>query len=164
MDERTLLLSYLDAQRAHVLGILDGLDDEQLRQPVLPSGWSCLSLVQHLSLDVEQVWFRAAMGAEPEAIAAMLGPDDGWVVDPDAPTADVLARYRAEIRRSNDIITASSLDTAPAWWPTEIFGTWRLDSLRELLLHVIVETACHAGHLDAVREILDGRTWLVLTG
>lgn len=163
MDERDLLLKYLDAQRAHVLGILDGLDDDQLRRSVLPSGWSCLGLVQHLALDVERVWFRAVMAAEPAAIASTLGPDDGWIVAPDVPAADVLELYRDEVRRANAVITAATLDTAPEWWPTEIFGEWRLDTLRELLLHVTVETACHAGHLDAVRELLDGRSWLVMT-
>jgi hypothetical protein len=44
-----------------------------------------------------------------------------------------------------------------------IFGDWRLHDLREILLHVITETACHAGHLDAARELIDGRRWLVLT-
>lgn len=38
-----------------------------------------------------------------------------------------------------------------------------MHSHREILLHVIAETACHSGHLDAVRELLDGRRWLVLT-
>jgi hypothetical protein len=37
-----------------------------------------------------------------------------------------------------------------------------MDSLRTIMLHVITETACHAGHLDAARELIDGRTWLVL--
>ncbi len=41
--------------------------------------------------------------------------------------------------------------------------TWRLANLREVLLHVITETACHAGHLDAARELIDGRKWMVLT-
>lgn len=35
---------------------------------------------------------------------------------------------------------------------------WRLPDLRAVVLHVITETACHAGHLDAARELLDGRT------
>ena len=35
--------------------------------------------------------------------------------------------------------------------------------LRDTVLHVLTETACHAGHLDTVRELIDGRTWLVLT-
>jgi hypothetical protein len=43
------------------------------------------------------------------------------------------------------------------WW-----GDWEVPDLRFILLHVIAETACHAGHLDAGRELLDGRQWLVL--
>ena len=54
-----------------------------------------------------------------------------------------------------------ALDAGPAWWP-DIFGDWRLDDLEQVLLHVVTETACHAGHLDAARELLDGRRWLVL--
>ena len=46
-------------------------------------------------------------------------------------------------------------------WP-DFFGDWRLGDLRAVLLHVIAETACHAGHLDAARELIDGRTWLKL--
>jgi Protein of unknown function (DUF664) len=55
------------------------------------------------------------------------------------------------------------LDNAPAWWPEDLFGSWRLNDLREILLHVIAETATHAGHLDAARELIDGRQWIVLT-
>ena len=49
----------------------------------------------------------------------------------------------------------------PQQW-AEHFGSWRLPDLRAILLHVIVETACHAGHLDAARELIDGNTWLIL--
>ncbi len=52
--ESKTLLSYLGAQRDHVLGILEGLDEDVLRRPVLPSGWTCLGLVRHLALDVER--------------------------------------------------------------------------------------------------------------
>jgi Protein of unknown function (DUF664) len=45
-------------------------------------------------------------------------------------------------------------------WPDELWPNWKLQDLRAVLLHVITETACHAGHLDAVRELIDGRTWL----
>jgi len=71
--------------------------------------------------------------------------------------------YRQQIDLTNAIITATPLDAAPAWWPKELFGDWRLDNLREIILHVLTETAVHAGHLDAARELIDGRTWLVLT-
>jgi len=50
---------------------------------------------------------------------------------------------------------------ACAWWP-DFFGDWRLNNHRDILFHVMTETACHAGHLDAVRELIDGRQWLVL--
>jgi hypothetical protein len=59
--------------------------------------------------------------------------------------------YRREIERANTIITLTPLETTPAWWPPELFGDWRLDRLREIPLHVMTETACHAGHLDAAR-------------
>jgi len=46
---------------------------------------------------------------------------------------------------------------------SELFGRWRMDDLGEIVLHVMVETAWHAGHLDAAREPVDGWKWLVLT-
>jgi hypothetical protein len=49
-SETELLLNFLNSQRNHVLGILEGLSEDQLRRPVLPSGWSCLGMVKHLAL------------------------------------------------------------------------------------------------------------------
>ncbi|MEV0430029.1 DinB family protein [Micromonospora sp. NPDC050495] len=160
--ETDLLVTHLDGQRRHVLGILEGLDEAALRRPVLPSGWSCLGLVRHLTEDVERFWFRCVMGGEPAAIAALSQGAEAWQVDPDVPAAVVLDRYRREIDRANAVIAATPLDAAPAWWPPDHFGDHRLASAREVILHVITETACHAGHLDAVRELIDGRTWLVI--
>jgi hypothetical protein len=153
------MLSSLNDQREHVLGILEGLPDEALRRPVLPSGWTCLGLVQHLAIDVERFWFRRVIAGEPAEAGE---PADGWQVAPDLPAEAVFGLYRREIELANAIIAATPLDAAPAWWP-EFFGTWRLHDLREIILHVITETACHAGHLDVVRELIDGRTWLILT-
>ena len=154
------LLSYLDGQRRHVLGILEGLDDAALRRPALPSGWSCLGLVQHLTADVERFWFRGVFGADP----GVTGDDetDAWSVAPELAAEKVLAAYREEIERSNALIRATPVDAPPAWWPVGLFGEWRLDDLGEALLHVIAETAVHAGHLDAARELVDGRQWRVL--
>ncbi|MEW2177106.1 DUF664 domain-containing protein [Streptomyces sp. NPDC005406] len=157
------LLSSLDGQRRHVLGILEGLDDESLRQPVLPSGWTCLGLVQHLALDVERFWFRAVFMGDAEVIAAPAETDDAWQVAPTATAAEVLDRYRAETALADAVVTAAAAGAPLAWWPRAQFGEPHLHTLRDVLLHVITETACHAGHLDAARELLDGRTWLVLT-
>jgi hypothetical protein len=162
--EPKALLSYLNAQRDHVLGILEGLDEDALRRPVLPSGWTCLGLVNHLALDVERFWFGAVVAGDQTFIDELAEIDNAWQVASDVPAAAVFDLYRQEIDRANTIIGATSLDTAPAWWPGDLFGDWRLASLREIVLHVMTETACHAGHLDAVRELIDRRLWLVLTG
>jgi uncharacterized damage-inducible protein DinB len=164
--EVTVLLSYLTAQRRHVLDILDGLDEESLRRPVLPSGWSCAGLVRHLALDVERFWFRAVVAGERAVIDELPAEANkrAWHVGPEVPVGSVLDQYRQEIVLADAIIAARAPDSALAWWPRDLFGDFRLDNLREILLHVITETACHAGHLDAARELIDGRQWLVLDG
>ncbi len=156
------LLRYLNDQRQHALGILEGLDEDALRRSVLPSGWTCLGLVQHLALDIERFWFRAIVAGERTVIDGLAGAPEAWQVGSDVPVGAVFDMYRQEIDRANAIISATSLDTAPAWWPPDLFGDFRLDNLREIILHVMTETACHAGHLDAVRELIDGRRWMVL--
>jgi len=86
-----------------------------------------------------------------------------WEVDVETSSADVVARYRDEVARANDVISSTPMDAAPVTWPEEMFGEFRLPDLTSILLHVITETACQAGHLDAAREILDGRQWVVLS-
>ena len=157
------LLSYLGAQRAHVLGILEGLDEGALRRPVLPSGWTCLGLVQHLALDIERFWFRCVVAGDQAAIDGLAETPDAWHVDAETAAGTIFDLYRREIDRANAIVTATSLDAAPVWWPGDLFGDFRLHTLGEVMLHVTTETACHAGHLDAARELIDGRQWLVLT-
>lgn len=160
--ETELLLGHLDHQRKHVLGILEGLDDEALRRPVLPSGWSCLGMLRHLALDDEQFWFRGVAAGEQSVIDAVAaGTESAWQVKPDDTAESIFALYREQTELANAIITSTPLDAPPAWWP-DFFGNWRMDSLREVVMHVLTETATHAGHLDAARELIDGRTWLVL--
>jgi uncharacterized damage-inducible protein DinB len=147
----------------HVLGIVADLSDDDLSRPVLPSGWTVAGLVNHLALDVELFWFGAVIGGEQAAIDELAAMADAWQVDPQVPAREILDRYRQEIERANAVITATPEDAPPAWWPGDLFGSWRLRNHRAVLLHVIAETACHAGHLDAARELIDGRQWLVLT-
>ena len=69
----------------------------------------------------------------------------------------------SEIERSNAIIATTPLDMAPRQ-PDLGWGEWgnQFSDLRVVMLHVLKETACHAGHLDAVTELIDGRQWIVL--
>ena len=132
--------------------------------PVLPSGWSMLGLLQHLAVDVERFWFRAVVDAERPVVDWLeRNVEDAWQVGSLVAAESVIDSYREEIARADKIIAATPLDAGPAWWPESMFGGWRVDSVREIVLHVITETACHAGHLDAARELVDNRQWLVLT-
>jgi Protein of unknown function (DUF664) len=160
--ERELLLEHLDAQRGHVFGILEGLSDEQLRRRLLPSGWHCLGLVRHLALADEHYWFRCVVAGESWDYFPS-EPDGDWRVSPDESASDVFDLYREEIRRSDAIIAGTDLDAPPAQ-RDERWASWGADfpDLRSVLLHVLTETSIHAGHLDAVSELIDGRQWVVV--
>jgi hypothetical protein len=160
--ERALLLSHLTAHRTHAQTAVDGLDDHSLRAVALPSGWTLLGMIRHLTLDEERFWFRAVVAGDPDAIGFFDTDPNTWRIGVDESADEVLAAYRTEIERSDEVIARTDLDAPPAWWPGDLFGEWRLGSLREILLHMISEVACHAGHLDAARELIDGRQWLVL--
>lgn len=163
MDYETAVLQrFLDEQRHHVLGILEGLTEEQLTRPVLPSGWHCLGMVKHLALSDEHYWFRCVMNGESEDYFPE-GPNADWQLGPDETARDIFALYRDEIERADEIIAGNSLDQPPRQLDPH-WGELGLDfpDLRTVMLWVIRETACHAGHLDAVRELIDGRQWIVL--
>jgi hypothetical protein len=152
--ERAALLEWLGDQRQHVFVVLRGLPEEALRRPVLPTGWTCLGLVRHLAVDVERFWFRGVVAGEP----VDFDDSTGWDTSP-GPAEAVFELYREEIAATDAILAKADLDAPPARWPA-YFATWRLHDVREVILHVLTETAVHAGHLDAARELLDGRTWL----
>ena len=97
-DETQALLTSLNAQREHVLGTLDGLSEDALRSPLLPSGWTPLGMVQHLALEVEQFWFRGAVAGEPLTITLTSG-DEAWRVPAEVPGAAIIARYRDDSPR-----------------------------------------------------------------
>jgi hypothetical protein len=158
--ETEVLLGFLNAEREHVLGILDGLSEEQLRRPVLPSGWNCLGMVRHLALDDEHYWFRCVVAGE--SFDSVPG-DNAWQLEPGQTAEEIFALYRDEIARANAIIAATPLLAAPRQLDPR-WGEWgqRFTDLRFVMLHVLKETAAHAGHLDAAAELLDGRQWIVL--
>ena len=160
--ERAELLEYLTLGREHVVGILEGLSEDQLRRPVLPSGWNCLGLIKHLALADEHYWFRCVVAGEPFDVLPQ-GPSAEWTIDRGESAQDVFDLYRMEIEQANDVITRTPIDSPPRQ-PDPEWGEWgkQFRTLRNVLLHVIVETSVHAGHLDAVRELIDGRQWIVV--
>jgi Protein of unknown function (DUF664) len=160
--ERVVLLRTLAGQRAHVLAQVEGLSDDQLRRPVLPSGWSCVGLVRHLTLSDERYWFEVVVAGRPLDFWPD-GDNGDWRVDADEPAGSVVEAYRSAIAGADEIIAARRFSDPPAqpedWW--EAAGL-SFPDLRAVVVHVLVETATHAGHLDAVRELLDGRQYAVV--
>ncbi|GAA0947641.1 DinB family protein [Kribbella koreensis] len=158
MDQQ--LLTFLEAQRTRVFGVIEGLTPEQLTKPVLPSGWTVLGMVEHLG-HAERHWFQqVALGSA----APLPWPDDPADADEDAFTSahsaeTVFGFYRDQIARANEVLA-----TVP--WGTPPVGdhghgdTSQITDLRFIVLHLIEETARHLGHLDAARELIDGRTEL----
>ena len=151
-SEKESLHASLDRHRDVVLWKLQGLDDEQLRRPMTPSGTSLLGLVKHLAA-VEYGWFCETFGRATEPLP--FDPDDEEAdlrVRPDEATADVLAFYgRARVAADAVIDERDPDDTGTAWFGDTV-------SLRWVLIHMVEETARHAGHLDILRETLDGAT------
>lgn len=86
---------------------------------------------------------------------------EGWTAPDLQSDEELLEQYAYECALATAVIDETGLDAEPAWW-FEDSGDPPYASLREILLHVIVETATHAGHLDICRELVDGGQRLVL--
>ena len=155
--EISQLPAYLDQQREAMLRKTEGLTREQLAQTLPPSSLTLGGLLNHLAL-VEDSWFRKRFAGLP-ADEAWAGVD--WDADPDWEfrTAADLApdelreRYRQACARSREVVArAGSLDQLSAQ-PRRAGGHF---DLRWVLLHMLEETARHAGHADLIRESIDG--------
>ena len=131
------------------------------RFPSLPSGWAPVQLLHHLAVDDERFWVRAVIGDDEEAQQSL--SDDGWQVPEHLSVSDVVDLYRHEAELSDAVLADADLGAAPAWWPDFLGELW-MTSGAEVVMHVIVETAAHAGHLDVVRELVDGTQWRVVNG
>jgi uncharacterized protein DUF664 len=155
------LLAFLDAQRGAVLSIVAGLDEAAWHRSVVPSGWTPAGLVEHLG-GAEWHWFQGVVaGASPELPAdedqAPYDPTAAFVCD--EPAAEIIAFYRDQCSRSDAVLAETSLSAAPRGR----HGDPEMDEppdVRWVVLHMIEETARHAGHLDIARELIDGQTGL----
>ena len=154
--EKDALHEFLTYQRASVLAVLAGLDDQALRRPVLPSGWTPLGLVEHLG-HAERHWFQEVLTGAAEPLP---WPDDDVPLTTSRSTTVAFGFYADQCRISDSIIVATPLTPAPVGRHPDAVLAAQTTDLRRIMLHVIEETARHAGHLDVVRELIDGRTGL----
>ncbi len=153
-SERAGLFEFLGYKREVLIDSLDGLSDEQARMTPTASSLSLLSLVKHSAI-WERRWFqvivagRSFPGEWPEVRS---DEENSTFRLADQDTVEtVIADYREQIAASDHILATSDLDAACAW--PEMAG----QNVRWVALHMIEETAHHAGHADIIRETIDGR-------
>ena len=151
-DERETLIAVLNEQRALMLWKLEGLTREQALTSTVPSGTSLLGLVKHLAW-VERLWFLDVIGGEPQRYPwTDDDPDADFRIEDDETIETVSQQYVDAVGAANAVIeSAATLDVTGV-------AKDRPRSLRWVLVHMIEETARHAGHADIIREQLDGTT------
>lgn len=146
-DEKVLLLQWLDYLRGAVLRKAEGLDDLQARWTPDGKLISLLGIVHHLT-NVEWRWIDGGFaGAEVSRNEREFHPGNEVTLD------GAVAAYRQRATATN-----ATIRSLPLTQPSEP-GSWaKGKDLRWVVLHLINETARHAGHADATRELLDGVT------
>lgn len=147
-DDREVLVQWLDWQRATVRPKCEGLDDAAARRSLISTSpdLTVLGIVVHLT-DVERHWMVGSVLGEPRNRE----PDPGWGRSALSLTA-ALDAYDDQCERSRAIVAAHDLDELERYVPDGLPAV----SLRWILGHLIEETARHLGHLDLLRELLDG--------
>ena len=144
--ERQTLQALLQYQRESLVRKVLGVDDVAVRRRFVPSATTLLWLTKHMTR-AEAVWILHRYAGEDVDI-----PID--TVSPDDTAADAIADYRAIWARADAIVSvAPSLDAHCGH-----VGDESPVNLRWVLMHLLEETARHAGHADILRELIDGRT------
>ena len=157
--ERADLIATLDAHRHFLRFTVRGLTDEQAASSPTASELNLAGLIKHVA-HTEAHWAEfavrgtAAFGADnwsAEAWAAQ------WRLGADETLAGVLAEYEEIARRTDELVATLDLDAAYPLPPAPWFEPGASRSVRRTFLHIIAETAQHAGHADILRESIDGQ-------
>jgi Protein of unknown function (DUF664) len=154
-----MLRDFLRRQRASVLAIVEGLSEEAWHRTVVPTSWTPAGMVEHLG-GAEWHWFQGVVaGTQPELPGDV--DEDRPPYDPetvvfasDEPSTEIIAFYRDQCAQSEAVLDTTPLSAAPAG--QHGLGGLEPPDVRWVVLHMIEETARHAGHLDIARELLDG--------
>lgn len=156
-DPKADLHRYLRLAREAVLWKLDGLSEYDLRRPMTPTGTNLLGVVKHLA-SVEIGYFGWTFGRHLDLTLPWYGDDaapdaDMWATAEES-RDEIVGLYRRAWQIGDETVGALPLDGEGRvpWWS----GERATVTLRLILLHVIAETNRHAGHLDIVRELIDG--------
>jgi uncharacterized damage-inducible protein DinB len=146
--ERPMLETWLDFYREEVVAKIDGLSEVDIRRRLVPSLTTVGGVVKHLRW-VETGWFHQLLGARSGAARRAHPRDWEFTVQPDDTAATLIAEYRAACVRSREAAADYQFDDVV---PDHAMGSV---SVRWIFVHMIEETARHAGQLDILREQLE---------
>ena len=146
-----MLEAFLDLYRDIVKRKLAGLSDQQVRQRHVPSQTTLGGLVKHLAA-VEREWFQVVLAGRSDAELGAPSYDDGRALSSDDTAESLVAGYERACAASRQAASGFALDDCV---PHSRMGQV---SLRWIYVHMIEESARHAGHADILREQTDGAT------
>lgn len=157
MDDKQTLHRYLGAQRDALLSKLDGVSEYDVRRPFVPTGTNLLGIVKHVAY--------VQLGYLGDCFGRPAGIPSPWEEHPDDPDADlwvpadeshdeIVALYRRSAEHADATIEVLTLETVGEveWWPEDR----KHPTLHQVLVHLLVDVARHAGHADIIRESIDG--------
>lgn len=157
-EPKATLHRYYRLQRDQMLAKLDGLSERDMRWPMVPTGTNLLGLIKHVA-SVQLGYFGEVFDRPADREPSWLSEDapvnaDMWVTA-DETSEEIIEFWRYSSAHADATIEALDLDALGAvpWWPEER----RQVTLHQILVHMTVEIARHAGHADIVRELIDGR-------
>ena len=144
-DERRTLLALLQYQRESLVRKVDGVDEEAARRELVGSGTTLLWLMKHIA-HAETLWIVERFAAQQVQLDGAVNADD---------TLDsAIQAYRNTWARVGAIVSSASLDDPCRGLAADEAPA----NLRWVLMHLLEETARHAGHADIIRELIDGST------
>ena len=157
MDAKQVLHRYLAKQRHALRMKLDGVSERDVRWPMTQTGTNLLGLVKHVTY-VELGYFGVVFDRPSNIPLLWLDEDaelnaDMWATASES-RSDIISLYQQATQHADATIDALSLDAAGRvpWWPPEREHV----TLHQIMVHVSVEVARHAGHADIIRELIDG--------
>jgi uncharacterized damage-inducible protein DinB len=157
MADKAMLAVCLDQLHEAVLWKLEGLSERQVRQPMTPTGSNLLGIVKHLGT-AEFGYFGVVFGRPTDEPMPWGDFRDNrhMYAEADQDSTWVKAFYCRANAHTAATIAALDLDSPGLvpWWLPES----RTVTLGRILVHLIAETGRHAGHMDIIRELIDGQT------
>ncbi|MGC0422041.1 DinB family protein [Embleya sp. AB8] len=155
-DERTQLTTFLDYARGTARAKCAGVSAENAHKALLPGSplMTMSGVINHLRW-VEYSWFQVVfLGEEDQGPWTEEDPDREMRIAVDFPLTQLLDEYDEQSARYRELVAASGLDDRAK----RAVRNGRHVDLRWIILHLTEETARHNGHLDILREMLDGTT------